>query len=53
MKRALTLFVLVGLIFLHSPAYAAGFIVVTNGAEPVMAPEPPGRFPPPPRPPII
>lgn len=53
MKRALTFFALVGLIFLHSPACAAGFIVVTNGAEPVVAPEPPGRFPPPPRPPII
>ena len=53
MKRALTFFALVGLIFLHIPACAAGFIVVTNGAEPVVAPEPPGRFPPPPRPPII
>lgn len=53
MTRAFALFALLGLVFLQSPARAAGFIVLSNSAELIVAPEPPGRFPPPPRPPII
>jgi Ca-activated chloride channel family protein len=58
MKRSLALLALLGWLFAELPAFAAGFIVVTNASEAIMPPEPPRRLPPgtpppPPRPPIV
>lgn len=56
MKRSLAFLALLGWLLAELPAFAAGFIVVTNVSDVIVPPEPPRRLPPgvpPPRPPVV
>ncbi len=53
MKRSLAFLALAGWLFAQVPAYAAGFIILTNAADHILPGEPSRRLPIPPHPPLV